>query len=112
MGTSAQNHSAAQTPSTRAGGSASAGMAEGAARKKLCSEVHDGVCEIPMYTLPGMTSRIHGLSGFGRVLARPTFAPMHARWNSPAGAGGSLTIQALMKPMYQLASGPPSAKRE
>jgi hypothetical protein len=36
---------------------------------------------------------------------------MNARWNSPTGAGGSFTIQELLKPTYQFASGPPSAKR-
>jgi hypothetical protein len=58
-----------------------------------------------------MSSRTHGLSRFGRVLARPILAPMKARAKSPLGAGGSFTIQALLKPTYQLSSGPPSAKR-
>ena len=52
-----------------------------------------------------------GLSTLGRVLARPIFAPMKALEKSPSGAGGSLMIQALLKPMNQLASEPLSAKR-
>ncbi|MDD5628795.1 MAG: hypothetical protein PHU21_07005 [Elusimicrobia bacterium] len=56
-----------------------------------------------------MTSRCQGFLAFGLVFARPILAPMEARLNSPMGAGGSLTIQALLNPMYQLASSPPSA---
>ncbi|PJB23764.1 MAG: hypothetical protein CO113_16755 [Elusimicrobia bacterium CG_4_9_14_3_um_filter_62_55] len=91
--------------------STSKGISDVSARKKLFSEPKAGRCATAMYTLPAMTVCSHGRCLLGVVLARPIFAPMNALTNFPGGREGNRTIHALLKPMYQFESEPPSAKR-